>query len=170
MKTLAPQLHHLRRLTLVVSLATASLMTVAMAADKGAQTLMKLAERGVRTTATPLQTAGSLSQVHEGDSVVTACPDCKNVVVTRVTRLKGHIPQKQTVSQHQCPGCGTKIEITGQGKAAERKVTHTCLKCGSGSAFCSVLKAAPSGVPAHAKPNADAAPAPEGHDHSQHQH
>lgn len=170
MKTFTPQLNHLRRLTLVVSLATASLMAVAMAADKGSQTLMKLAERGVRTTGTPLQTAGSLSHVHEGDSVVTACPDCENVMVTRVTKLKGHIPQTKTVSVHRCPGCSTRIEITGQGKAAERKVTHTCPKCGSGKAFCAVLKAASTGTPAHAKPDAQAAPAQEGHDHAEHQH
>lgn len=170
MKKFMSSLSNLRRLTLVISLGTAGLLTTAMAAEKGAQTLMTLAERGVKTTAVPLQTVDSMGQVQAGDSVITACPDCKNVVVTRMTKPKPHISQTKAVSVHQCPGCETKIELTGQGKAATRKITHTCPKCGGGKAFCSVMKAPPAAKPAPAKPDTDAQPAtPEGHDHSQHQ-
>ncbi len=102
-------------------------------AKGGASELMKLKS---------IKTGEDVVALKEGDSVVMACPKCKTVYVTKIT--KENKPGKTSASGaavHGCPGCDTKIALEGRGKTAKDVITHVCRTCGSEDAFCCVLKA-----------------------------
>ena len=69
-----------------------------------------------------------------------SCPKCKTIAVHYVETTKGHIKDDKVKLEHLCPGCQTKIETTGVGKAAKDAVVHSCKKCGSEDVMCCVLK------------------------------
>jgi len=98
--------------------------------------------KGSGTRLTELKTVGDIEILQSGDVVVMACPKCKTVMETRIERPpKGASATETKVAVHECPGCGTKWETTGHGKAKTDKVTHVCSHCGSKNAFCAVKKA-----------------------------
>ena len=114
---------------------------------QGAKQLLKLNR---------ITTAEDLQAVEPGDTVVMACPKCKDTWATVVqTNFKGAKAKNTTqVKQHQCPGCGSKKITKGHGKAKTTEIVHVCTHCGNPDMTCSVMK----------KP---ATPAAGGH---QHQH
>ena len=102
----------------------------------GASDLMKLKA---------IKTDKDLATLKEGDSIVMACPKCKTVYVTKITKENKPGQTSTTAAAvHGCPGCDNKISTAGHGKNAKDVVTHVCRNCGSEDAFCCVLKA---GVP-----------------------
>jgi hypothetical protein len=98
---------------------------------KGAQKLMELK---------PIKTVQDLEALEQGDAVVMSCPKCKTITVAYVETTKGHIQENKVKQEHLCPGCETKIETKGVGKAAKQEVVHVCKKCGSKDIMCCVLK------------------------------
>ena len=88
----------------------------------------------------PVKTTQDIEALQPGDAVVMSCAKCKTVTVSYVETTKGHIKEEKVKQEHLCPGCGTKIETKGVGKAAKDEVTHVCKKCGSEDVMCCVLK------------------------------
>ena len=117
----------------MTALTSASFAAESKTAKGGASELMKLK---------PIKTGEDLAALKEGDSVVMACPKCKTVYVTKVTK-ENKPNQTSTVGAavHGCPGCDHKISTAGHGKNAKDVITHVCRTCGSEDAFCCVLKA-----------------------------
>lgn len=113
--------------------AVAWLPSQALAQEKGATKLMQLKR---------IDTNADVEKVEPGDSVVMACPKCKETWMTVVERpSKGAgVTEKKTIARHECPGCDSKLVTEGVGKQATTKVQHTCKKCGSTDAFCCVMK------------------------------
>jgi predicted RNA-binding Zn-ribbon protein involved in translation (DUF1610 family) len=98
---------------------------------KGAQKLTELK---------PIKTIQDLEVLDQGDAVVMSCPKCKTMTLAYVETTKGHIKEDKVKQEHLCPGCQTKIETRGVGKAARQEVLHVCQKCGSKDVMCCVLK------------------------------
>jgi len=73
-------------------------------------------------------------------TVALGAPSGKTITVTYVETTKGHIKEEKAKQEHLCPGCQTKIETQGVGKAAKDEVVHVCNKCGSKDVMCCVLK------------------------------
>jgi hypothetical protein len=70
-----------------------------------------------------------------------SCPMCQDEYTTRVdTTAKGVIKPTVTVLTHLCPGCGTSVSVTGQGKTAQSEVTHKCATGGIEPANCCAAK------------------------------
>lgn len=91
----------------------------------------------------PIRTAEDINALQPGDTIAMACPKCKNIEYTRVTKeWKGNVTQKTAATKHLCPGCENAFEVTGHGKAKKEVVVHKCSKCGSKNAFCCVVKGA----------------------------
>jgi hypothetical protein len=89
----------------------------------------------------PLRTTEDVQALQPGDTVAMACPKCKNIEYTRVTKeWKGHVTQVTPGTRHLCPGCENTFEVTGHGKAKKDVLVHKCSKCGSKDAFCCVVK------------------------------
>ena len=89
----------------------------------------------------PIRTADDLKALQPGDTIAMACPKCKTIHVTRVTKeWKGHSTQSVPTTQHLCPGCENTVDLQGHGKAKKEVVVHKCKKCGSEDAFCCVVK------------------------------
>jgi hypothetical protein len=123
----------------VAGLAIAGLMSLpalapVQAQEKGATTLMRLAK--------PIQTVQDAQAVQSGDTVIMACPKCKNTSVTIATApaKTGSPAESKSVERHECPGCESKMVVQGQGKTATAVMQHVCKQCGSTDAFCCVVK------------------------------
>ena len=119
--------------SLAVALMVATTWT-AQAQEKGS------AKGGATLLLKPIKTTQDLEALKPGDAVVMTCPKCKSTTVTYVETTKGHIKDEKVKIEHLCPGCETKIETTGIGKAAKGEVSHVCKKCGSTDVMCCVLK------------------------------
>ena len=98
---------------------------------KGGQKLMALK---------PVKTIQDLEALEQGDAVVMSCPKCKTITVAYVETTKGQVKEEKVKREHLCPGCQTKIETKGVGKAAKQEVVHVCKMCGSQDVMCCVLK------------------------------
>jgi hypothetical protein len=98
---------------------------------KGSQKLMQLK---------PIKTIQDVEGLEQGDAVVMSCPKCKTISVAYVEAAKGQVKEGKVKLEHLCPGCQTKIETKGVGKAATQEVVHVCQKCGSHDVMCCVLK------------------------------
>lgn len=89
----------------------------------------------------PIRTAEDLKALQPGDTVAMACPKCKTINYTRVTKeWKGNVTQTTAASKHLCPGCENTVDLQGHGKAKKEVVVHKCKACGSKDAFCCVVK------------------------------
>ena len=89
----------------------------------------------------PIQSSKDVQDLQAGDTVAMACPKCKTINYTRVTKeWKGNVTQATPGTKHLCPGCENAFEVTGHGKAKKDVVVHKCSKCGSKDAFCCVVK------------------------------
>jgi len=101
------------------------------------------------TAAAEVQTAKGGAQQLLGSSrpttpeiaVMTApaamlCPNCHNETMSYVTTSRGGVKEYGTVTQHLCPGCRTRIEAAGHGKARTEKVIHTCSYAKDGADCC----------------------------------
>ena len=89
----------------------------------------------------PIRTAEDVQDLQPGDTVAMACPKCKTINYTRVTKeWKGNVTQATPGTKHLCPGCENAFEVTGHGKAKKDVLVHKCSKCGSEDAFCCVVK------------------------------
>lgn len=124
---------------LIVScgLAVALVLTTAgtsQAQEKGS------AKGGASLLLKPIKTTQEIAALQPGDAVVMSCPKCKTITVSYVETTKAHIKDDKAKQEHTCPGCGTKIETKGVGKAAKEEVSHVCQKCGSEDVMCCVLK------------------------------
>lgn len=64
------------------------------------------------------------------------CPKCHNVKANYVTTSRGGVKEYRTVEQHVCPGCSTRIEAAGHGKAKTESVIHTCSFADKGASCC----------------------------------
>lgn len=117
--------------SLALVLATAG---TAQAQEKGS------AKGGATLLLKPIKTVPDIEVLKPGDAVVMSCPKCKTMTVTYVETTKGHIKEQKVKTEHLCPGCETKIETKGVGKAAKDEVAHVCKKCGSKDVMCCVLK------------------------------
>jgi hypothetical protein len=116
---------------LAVTLATAWTER-ASAQEKGAQKLMQLK---------PIKTVQDIETLEAGDAVVMSCPKCKTITVAYIEpTFKATEPKEKVKMEHLCPGCETKIETRGVGKAGKQEVVHTCQKCGSKDIMCCVMK------------------------------
>ena len=102
-----------------------------LAQEKGAQKLMQLK---------PIKTSDDIDALKIGDAVVMSCAKCKTISVAYLETVKGHIQEEKSKTEHLCPGCETKIETKGFGKAAKDSVSHVCKKCGSKDVMCCILK------------------------------
>jgi len=123
----------------VVGSAVALALLLAMAGPVQAQEKGS-ARGGATQLLKPIKTVGDLEGLKAGDAVVMSCPKCKTMTVSYVERTKGQVTEGKLKEAHLCPGCETKIETTGQGKAAKDTVIHVCKKCGSEDVMCCVLK------------------------------
>lgn len=63
-----------------------------------------------------LATTVELSGVFVASSM--SCPKCKTMTMHYVETTKGHIKDEKVKQEHLCPGCESKIETKGAGKAA----------------------------------------------------
>ena len=90
-----------------------------------------------------LKTVSDIEGLKTGDVVVMACAKCDTITETRIEHpSKGAAGAVETkVAVHKCPGCGTKWEVDGHGKAKTEKATHVCSHCGAKGAVCAVRKA-----------------------------
>jgi hypothetical protein len=94
----------------------------------------------------PLRTEADVTALKAGDTVAMACPKCKTIAVTRVTKeWKGNVTTATVGQKHLCPSCENAFEVTGHGKAAKEHVVHKCKNCGSTDAFCCAVQ--PAGSP-----------------------
>ena len=64
------------------------------------------------------------------------CPKCHNAKMTYATTSRGGKTELRTVEQHVCPGCATRIEAVGHGKAKTENVIHTCSFAVKGASCC----------------------------------
>src|SRR5262245_40279643 len=119
--------------SLAVALVVATAWT-AQAQEKGS------AKGGATLLLKPIKSTEDVQALKPGDAVVMTCPKCQTNTITYIETTKGHIKEEKGKTEHLCPGCETKIETTGVGKAAKAEVTHVCKKCGSKDAMCCVLK------------------------------
>jgi hypothetical protein len=148
MKTIRNLATRLTRATLLLAIAgLAFASNDTLAQEKGAERLMKLQR---------LDTVADVQKVEAGDTIMMSCPKCKDTWVTVVQSTgKAVNPQdKKTVSRHDCPGCNSKIVTEGAGKQAKQIVKHTCKRCGSGDAFCCVMKKGAAATKGMAEPAA----------------
>lgn len=99
----------------------------------GAKSLLKLNR---------ITTEADVQSVEPGDTVVMACPKCKDIWVTVAQpSFKGaNAAQTRRVKQHQCPGCGSKRITKGHGKNKTVEYVHICTHCGNKDMTCSVMK------------------------------
>lgn len=70
--------------------------------------------------------------------VAMACKDCKTLDVKKGDDKAGIMAWFAPDSKHDCSGCGGKItmKVAGSGKSGTTgEYTHTCSKCGDGSAY-----------------------------------
>ncbi len=118
-------------LAVALMLATAG---TAQAQEKGS------AKGGSSLLLKPVKTTQDIEALQSGDAVVMSCPKCKTITVNYVETTKGHIKEDKAKQEHLCPGCQSKIETKGVGKAAADKVTHVCKKCGTEDVLCCVMK------------------------------
>ena len=127
----------LKRLIIGCSLAVALMLATAATAqaqEKGS------AKGGASLLLKPIKTAQDVEALQPGDAVVMSCAKCKTITVHYVEATKGQIKDEKVKQEHLCPGCQTKIETKGVGKAAGSAVAHVCKKCGSEDVMCCVLK------------------------------
>ena len=91
-----------------------------------------------------INTRAQVEALKPGDSIAMACAKCKSVVVEQVSDVsttKGNTKTVTVFKKHLCPGCGGTVETVGHGQQDKHAVlTHTCSKCGDGSAFCCATK------------------------------
>src|SRR5262245_28910498 len=99
------------------------------------------------TEITKIKTIGDVEALKRGDTFAMACAKCETILVKEVVStakgaevLAADGKPTKLVGKHLCPGCGSTIEIVGQGRAKESKITHTCGACGDTSAFCCATK------------------------------
>jgi predicted RNA-binding Zn-ribbon protein involved in translation (DUF1610 family) len=99
--------------------------------------------KGGATKLMPLKTVSDIEALQPGDVVIMACAKCDTVTETRIEHPpKGAAGATETkVAVHMCPGCGSKWEVDGHGKAKTEKMTHVCSHCGAKGAVCAVKKA-----------------------------
>src|SRR5262245_45876638 len=116
------------------------LPTSTNAADqvKGGKKLMEMKK---------VKTIGDIEALKPGDTFAMACAKCETIMVKEVIStakgaevLAADGKPTKLIGKHLCPGCGSTIEIVGQGRAKESKITHTCGACGDTSAFCCATK------------------------------
>jgi hypothetical protein len=89
----------------------------------------------------PIRTVTDIEALKPGDTIAMACPKCKTVHVTRLTKeFKGNVTQALPGEKHLCPGCENTFEVKGHGKGKNEAVVHKCNACGSKNAFCCVVK------------------------------
>ena len=90
-----------------------------------------------------LKTVGDVEALKTGDVVVMACAKCDTITETRLQHSpKGTGGATETkAAMHTCPGCSSKWEVDGHGKAKTEKMTHVCSHCGAKGAVCAVRKA-----------------------------
>lgn len=123
----------LTRATLFVAIASLALLANSAAAqEKGGERMMKLLR---------LNTTADVQKVEAGDTIVMACPKCKDTWVKVLQPMgKGGRRETANIQRHECPGCHTKIVTEGVGKQAKSVVKHTCKQCGSEDVSCCVMK------------------------------
>ena len=99
--------------------------------------------KGGATRLMNLKTVSDVEGLKTGDVVVMACAKCDTITETRVAYSpKGTAGATETkVAMHTCPGCSSKWEVDGHGKAKTEKMTHVCSHCGKKGAVCAVRKA-----------------------------
>ena len=123
------------------------LLTIAMLAAALFTNINALAAdvttKGGATKLMTLKTVSDIEALQPGDVVVMACAKCDTVTETRIQHSpKGTVGGTETkVAVHTCPGCSSKWEVDGHGKAKTEKVTHVCSHCGAKGAVCAVKKA-----------------------------
>jgi len=90
-----------------------------------------------------LKTVSDVEALKTGDVVVMACAKCDTITETRIQHSpKGTAGTTATEGAvHTCPGCSSKWEVDGHGKAKTEKLTHVCSHCGTKGAVCAVRKA-----------------------------
>jgi hypothetical protein len=116
-------------------------VALALATPQSAQSQEKGSARGGATQLLkPIKTVQDLEGLKAGDAVVMSCPKCKTMTISYVERTKGQVTEEKIKQEHLCPGCETKIETTGFGKAKKDQVVHVCKKCGSEDVMCCALK------------------------------
>lgn len=111
------------------------------------------AQNGAKGGATKLmelnkvKTVGDIEALKVGDTFAMACAKCETIMVKQIVStakgaevLAANGQPTKLIGKHLCTGCGANMEIVGHGKAKESKITHTCDKCGSDSAFCCATK------------------------------
>lgn len=122
---------------LAIATLTAALFTNinALAADVTA--------KGGATKLMSLKTVNDVEALKTGDVVVMACAKCDTITETRIQHSpKGTASATETkVAVHTCPGCSSKWEVDGHGKAKTEKLVHVCSHCGTKGAVCAVRKA-----------------------------
>ncbi|MHB1307624.1 MAG: hypothetical protein ACYDC1_03095 [Limisphaerales bacterium] len=123
----------LTRVTVILAVAALGLLANPVGAqEKGAQQLMKLNR---------LNTVAEVQKVEAGDTIVMACPKCRDTWAMVVQPMgKGGRSETAAVQRHACPGCESKLATEGVGKQARQVVKHICKQCGSKNAFCCVIK------------------------------
>jgi hypothetical protein len=86
----------------------------------------------------PIRTVADLEQIRAGDEIAMVCGKCQAVEVHKVVNVdsKGRIKTDVATLEHQCPGCGSKLEADA---TKQTKVVHVCSKCGNTSALCSIV-------------------------------
>ena len=127
----------MKRLLFAASVAAILALAAPLAShaqDKGS------AKGGAGLLLKPIKTTQDIEALQPGDAVVMSCPKCKTMTVHYVEATRGQIKDDKVKQEHLCPGCETKIETKGTGKAAKNAVTHVCKKCGSEDVMCCILK------------------------------
>jgi len=118
---------------LLLAATALALPQTARAQQKGAEKLVKLNR---------ITTPADIQSVEPGDTMVMACPKCKDVWVRVVEpTFKAASPtETHLVPEHQCPGCSSKRISQGHGKAKATRIVHVCTHCGNTDMTCSVMK------------------------------
>ena len=118
---------------LLAVLVLASLVVGTVNAQEGAK-------GGASKLMKPLRTTEDVNAVQTGDYVVSTCPMCKSSYITRVERPPKGTETTTTTVRQDCPGCSTKFDTKGAGKAKTEQLVHVCKKCGSDQVMCCVVK------------------------------
>ena len=87
----------------------------------------------------PVQSEKEYVALADSSTIAMACTKCKSVSVIvkrEVSTKPGHGTVEETLSVHQCPGCGGKMTT----ELKQTKMIHICTSCGDESAFCCATK------------------------------
>jgi hypothetical protein len=80
----------------------------------------------------PVVAVATAPAVSSGKMGAMTCPQCRDVTVTSTVKtFKGPGNRQIATVRHLCPGCESRWETTGHGKAKVTRMMHTCKDCGS---------------------------------------